>query len=154
MCEPEAVSVPLPDAVVIELDPDEAGMLISGLSDWSGPAYGSEALAIAMGFRNMDDLIEQAQRLIDDIRFRRPMTVRDWTRALVATEFAFTSSVLGSGDEWAGMRDEDDADGIRILRRLQSKVPADPETLATHPQPTLGGADLAQGRGEGSSSLF
>jgi hypothetical protein len=67
MCEPEVVSVSPPKAVVIELDPDEAGMLISGLSDWGGPAYGSDALAMAMGFSDMEDLIEQAQRLSDDI---------------------------------------------------------------------------------------
>jgi hypothetical protein len=153
MWEPDLVPVPRPEAVVIELDPDEAGMLISGLSDWGGPAYGSDALAVAMGFRDLDDLIEQAQRLMDDIQFRRPMTIRDWTRALVATEFAFASSVLGTGDEWTAIRAGHDVDWLRTLRRLQSKVHADPELLLTTPEPARGGADLACGHGQGPGLL-
>jgi hypothetical protein len=154
MCEPDLVSVPGPEAVAVELDADEEGMLILGLNDWGGPAYGSDALAVAMGFRDLDDLVEEAQRLIDDIRSRRPMTVHDWTRALVATEFAFASSVLGTGDEWTTIQGGDDADWIWILRRLQNKVPANRQWLITSPEPPRGAADSPGGRGESSSSLF
>jgi hypothetical protein len=147
MCESDVVSVPHPEAVVIQLDSNEVDMLISGLSDWGGPAYGSDALAVAMGFRDLEDLIEEAQRLIDDIQFRRPMTIRDWTRALVATELAYASSVLGSGGEWTSVRDGSDADWIRTLRRLQSKVPADSASLGTIPGLARDGGDLTHGGG-------
>jgi hypothetical protein len=117
-------------SVAIELTDDEAQMLVSGLSDWGGPAYGSEALAVAMGFAGLEDLYLEAQRMMCAIQHRRPMTVRDWTRALVATEIAFASSVLGTGvDEWTCIRAGRGAEWLEVLERLQSKLPADPTLL-------------------------
>ena len=85
----------------LDLEPDEREMLILGLRDWGGPASGSDALAVAMGFADMRDLRAEARTLMDAIGRREPLSVRGWTRALVATEFAFASSVLGTGpDEW------------------------------------------------------
>jgi hypothetical protein len=48
VCEP-----PVPPAMVsVDLDLEERDMLVRGLDDWGGPANGSDALAVAMGFES------------------------------------------------------------------------------------------------------
>jgi hypothetical protein len=72
-------------------------MLVYGLMDWGGPAYGTNSLAVAMGFSDLEDLQEDGDRIARAIAAGRPLSVRDWTRALVAAEFALASEVLGTG---------------------------------------------------------
>ena len=47
----------------------------------------------------------------------------DWTRAMVATEIAFASDLLGVGTEWVVIDGRPDEYWVRILRTLQNKVP-------------------------------
>jgi hypothetical protein len=49
----------------------------------------------AMGFGTVQALYAEGDRIAIDLRSRRPMTRRHWTRALLATEIAFISDVLG-----------------------------------------------------------
>lgn len=107
----------------VALTDDERTMLVYGLKDWGGPAHGTDALALAMGFSGLHDLQEGAERIADAIASGHPLPVRDWTRALVATEFAFASEVLGTGGEWTTILGGRDEDWIGVLRRLQGKVP-------------------------------
>src|SRR4051795_2823092 len=86
--------------VQVELTDDERTMLVYGLKDWGGPAHGTEALAVAMGFEGLENLCEDGDRIAVAIGAGEALTVRDWTRALVATEFVFASDVLGTGSEW------------------------------------------------------
>jgi hypothetical protein len=117
--------------VAVDLDQDERYMLIHGLRDWGGPAYGSDALAVAMGFQSMDQIHGEAAHILDAINRNLPLSVRDWTRALVATEFAFMSTVLGTGcDQWTTINGGTEEHWFRILRRLQRNLPADPDALS------------------------
>jgi len=78
-----------PDELVqVELTLEERQMLSIGLNDWGGPAYGSEPLAQAMGFEDLDNLCEESQLVGSAIRDRQVPSRRDWTRAMVATEVA------------------------------------------------------------------
>jgi hypothetical protein len=123
---------PHPTAIApVDLDTEEREMLVCGLKDWGGPAYGSDALAVAMGFESIDRLGAEAPALIRAIRQGRSLSVRDWTRALVATEFAFVSVVLGTGvDEWSTINGGSEERWFGVLRRLQRKVPTNPAALA------------------------
>ena len=119
---------------LIDLEPDERQMLVHGLVDWGGPANGSDALAVAMGFANMHQLHIEAQNLIKAIDTSKPLSIRDWTRALVATEFAFVSEVLGTGlGEWSSITGMDPEHWIAILQRLQDKLPSYAEALRVRP---------------------
>lgn len=109
--------------VTVELTDDERGMLVSGLRDWDGPAHGTDSLAVAMGFHSLEDLQAGGARIADAIASGQAISVRDWTRAMVATEFAFASELLGTGDEWTVINARSDAYWVAVLRRLQSKVP-------------------------------
>jgi hypothetical protein len=129
---PESVSEQqLPTAIVpVDLDPEEREMLVRGLNDWGGPAYGSDALAVAMGFESIDKVGAEAPALIRAIQEGRSLSVRDWTRALVATEFAFVSVVLGTGvSEWSTINGGSEEKWFGVLRRLQHKLPTDSATL-------------------------
>jgi hypothetical protein len=118
--------------VLVDLDREERQMLVQGLSDWGGPADGSDALAAAMGFGSLDQLDAETPPMIEAIKQRRALSIRDWTRALVATEFAFMSAVLGTGvDEWTTINGGSEEHWFSVLRRLQRKLPTDSEALPT-----------------------
>lgn len=110
-------------AVSLQLTDDERRMLAYGLKDWGGPAHGTDSLAVAMGFSSLDDLEEDGERIAAAILSGQALPVRDWTRAMVATEIAFASDVLGTGSEWTVINARTDAYWIDVLRSLQRKVP-------------------------------
>lgn len=111
------------DIRVVDLTSQERTMLWYGLKDWGGPAHGTDALAVAMGFSDLRDLRKEGDRIAEAIASDQPLSLRDWTRALVATEFAFASEVLGTGGEWTTIQGGRDEDWIIVLRKLQWKVP-------------------------------
>jgi hypothetical protein len=106
----------------VDLTDDERSVLDRGLVEWGGPADCTEAMAIAMGFESVANLWEEADRITDDLAAKRPMTRKDWTRALLATEIVFASDVLGSGVEWPITTGLDDAETLATLRVLQRKL--------------------------------
>ena len=117
--------MPDPEELVTpELTDAERYVLNRGLVEWGGPAHCTEAMAIAMGFRSVGDLFVQADRMIDALEQGRPLSRRDWTRALLATEIVFVSDVLGSGQEWPITTGLDDVETLRTLRGLQIKLAA------------------------------
>jgi hypothetical protein len=105
-----------------DLTDQERFVLNRGLVEWGGPAHCTEAMARAMGFQSVANLLEEGDRIVNDIEARRPLTRRDWTRALLATEIVFASDVLGSGVEWPDTTGLDDVETLRTLRRLQLKL--------------------------------
>lgn len=116
--------------VTLRLTDEERGMLVSGLNEWGGPANGTQSLAVAMGFSSLEDLdAGDGQRIVEDISSGRALSVRDWTRALVATEIAFSSAVFGAADEWGPLHDGSDTYWMGVLRDLQHKVPYDSRFL-------------------------
>jgi hypothetical protein len=109
--------------VTFDLSDDERTMLIDGLIGWEGPGHGTDSLAVAMGFADLDDLATEGERIARAIGTGDALPVRDWTRALVAAEFAFASDLLGTGSEWTVINGGTDAEWIDVLRRLQRRLP-------------------------------
>ncbi|XAS68206.1 hypothetical protein V3C33_02425 [Micrococcaceae bacterium Sec5.7] len=108
--------------VEIDLVDEERKLLWRGLLEWGGPARCSEAMAIALGFRGVADLLEEGQRMADDLKAGRALTRCDWRRALLATEVAFASDVVGSGIDWSTTTGMDDDRTLRVLRSAQRKL--------------------------------
>jgi hypothetical protein len=111
--------------VRVDLADEELHMLVRGLTDWGAPAVATERLSVAMGFTSIEDLLEEGSRLAEALAAGQPLSVRDWTRALVATEIAFASDVFGTGSEWTVVQGGSDEQWIVVLRKLQAKVPVD-----------------------------
>ena len=110
--------------VAVHLSDDERHMLVTGLNDWGGPAHGTDSLAVAMGFAGLQDLHRETSRILARIQAGQPLTIRDWSRTLFATELIFASELLGTGSEWTVIQGGDDGEWMRVLRGLQAKLPA------------------------------
>lgn len=117
-------TTPVPSAEArhaYDLTDRERQLLMSGISEWGGPSRCSDAMAQAMGFKSVENLFEEGQRLCEHLRFAEPMSTADWARALGATETCFISS-LGSTIDWeitTGFRDDET---IELIRGLQIKL--------------------------------
>jgi hypothetical protein len=112
-----------PDEVVdVELTGDERFMLGRGLAEWGGPAYCTDAMAVAMGFANVRDLLAQKDRIRAELAAGRPLPRWDWSRTLLATEIVFASDMVGSGWDWSTTTGLDDVRSIQLLRGLQRKL--------------------------------
>lgn len=127
-CHPRRMSR-MSEKKQVVLTHDESNMLCAGLINWGGPADGTNALARAMGFANRKDLWEESNKIATAINSGHALSVRDWTRALVATEINFASEVLGTGNEWEAIEGVRDEDCLKVLRSLQVKVPHDRRSL-------------------------
>ncbi len=97
-------------------------MLWAGLIEWGGPARCTNEMAVAIGFRDVADLLDTGYRIADQIKACRALTQLDWVRALLATEVAFASDVMGSGREWSITTGLSDEDTVRHLRSMQRKI--------------------------------
>ena len=111
--------------VRLELTADEVLMLTESLTGWAGPARGTDSLAVTMGFSSLEHGLQEGPRVARAIGAGQALTVRNWTRALVAAEFAFASDVLGWGGEWTVIQGGTDSYWLGVLRGLQRKVPSD-----------------------------
>lgn len=108
------------ELVEVALTTAESSLLVTGLGDLWGPAAPTDAMAIAIGFDSVEDLIDQYDRLKDLIQRRAAlMSITDWIRTLLATEISTVSWVEGAGGEWGSA--VDDA-SIQALRGLQEKL--------------------------------
>lgn len=85
----------------IDLTDEERELLRRGLLEWGGPARCTEAMAVAIGFSSVTDLLDEGRRIADDLLAGRALMKNDWRRALLATEIVFVSDVLGSGVDWS-----------------------------------------------------
>jgi len=97
-------------------------VLTAGLTEWGGPARCTDQLAAAMDFGSVDELGQESARLVQALRASAPLSARDWTRVLVATEFVFASDVFGSGVDWSATTGLGDEETVRLLRGLQRKL--------------------------------
>lgn len=110
------------DLHVVELTDDERSMLRWGLLDWGGPATPTDNLARVMGFESVPDLYEQGRRIAESVWTSQGLSRRDWTRALVATEFVWASDVLGSGLDSVFTWGFPDVEAVAVLRSVQRKL--------------------------------
>jgi hypothetical protein len=108
--------------VLIELDDEELFVLDRGLVEWGGPARLNENMAVAMGWKSVDDFFSSRPRFRKLLESRQPMQHSDWERILLATEIVFASDVVGSGVDWSTTTGLDDQETISSLRRIQLKI--------------------------------
>lgn len=112
-----------PDELVrVALSEAERYLLNRGLVEWGGPAGCTEQMAAAIGFASVADLLDEGHRIARDLSNDRPLTRRDWTRALLSTEVVFASDVLGSGHDWKSTTGLDDVTTLLTLRELQLRL--------------------------------
>lgn len=104
-----------------DLTDAERFVLNQGLAEWGGPAHCTEAMARAMGFRDVADLFDEGGRIVRDLHARRPLSRRDWTR-VTGHGVVFASDVLGSGTEWPDTTGLDDRETLQTLRSIQYKL--------------------------------
>ncbi|WP_080635214.1 hypothetical protein [Salinispora pacifica] len=104
------------------LNDDERDLLRRGLLEWAGPARCTEELAVAMGFTGIADMLTQSKRIRAALAADERIEAIDWARALMATEIAFASDVIGSGVEWATTTGLSDESTIKTLRLVQRKL--------------------------------
>jgi hypothetical protein len=110
------------DLVLIDLTEPERYVLSRGLAEWGGPARCTDALAVAMGFQGLEDLLAEGHRMRRSIRAGEPLSREDWRRTLVATEVVFASDVFGAGWDWSITTGLSDEETIKTLRALQRKI--------------------------------
>lgn len=108
--------------MTIDLTAEERQVLSRALHEWAGPAHCTEALAVAMGFGGVADLLAEGSRMRPLIRAGEPLSRRDWRRALISAEIVFASDVFGSGIDWSIATGLSDEETIQILRPLQRKI--------------------------------
>ena len=111
------------ECIRVDLTDRERGILRSGLIEWGGPARVTQELAVAMGFRDQQDLFRDGDRLIASLEASDPMTPLDWARTILATEIVFASNLVGSGRDWSVTTGFSDAETLACLREIQRKVP-------------------------------
>lgn len=104
------------------LDEDERNFVSQALGEWGGSARATDALALMMGFRDKRDLMDETSRLATRVRSDAPLAFDEWRRALLATEIAFASDVVGSGLDWETVSGLSDGRSIALLRSVQRKV--------------------------------
>lgn len=114
---------PVDELVEVALTDQERRLLRCGLTEWGGPAQCTDAMAMAMGFNDLADFRVQQDRLHDAVENRQPLSMRDWSRALIATEIVFASDVVGSGLDWSTTTGLGDQETIELLRGIQRKMP-------------------------------
>lgn len=87
--------------VRIELSDLERDIVVSAIIEWGGPAMCTDELAVAMGFVDEPDFHVERERLLVAVSGSGELSLRDWARTLVLTEFVFISDIFGSGYEWS-----------------------------------------------------
>src|SRR5690349_6060085 len=77
-----------------------------------GPAHATDELAVALGFRDVDDLDAEAERLAAVLKSGGQLSPLDATRALAAAEVVFVSDVFGAGVDWETVTSGSDVDTL------------------------------------------
>lgn len=117
--------MPPSESLRVDLTADEETLLVFGMLDWDGPANPTDAVARALGFSGVENLLSEGARIAQALRAHQALDVADWTRALASASLIFGSDLLGIGDEWTSIHGHDDQYWLSLLRRLHLKVPLD-----------------------------
>lgn len=108
----------------VSLSADERRVLAAGLFEWGGAARATDRAAVTIGFKDEQDLLAGVKELRSAVMLEQPMRAPDWRKALIATEIAFASDLLGSGVDWPTTTGISDVQTIALLRQVQIKVMA------------------------------
>ena len=106
----------------VGLSQEERELLAEGLIQWGGPARASKQLVQVMGFDDVESLYREGGRIAGELRQGVMLTAADLGRALIATEFVFSSDYYGAGWDWASVTGFSDEETIRRLREIQRKL--------------------------------
>ncbi|MCX5410406.1 hypothetical protein [Streptomyces sp. NBC_00059] len=112
----------MPTAEQLTMTDEESRLLQQGLMEWCGPARCTEEFAVAMGFDSAEDLSRRGMSIRSALAEKESLDPMDWARALLATEIAFASDVVGSGYEWSTTTGWADDSTLRVLRSAQLKL--------------------------------
>jgi hypothetical protein len=112
-----------PDEIVeFDFSAEERELLWQGLHQWGGPTRPTDGIARVIGFPSVEALHADSRAIREELRAGRPLTKRDWERALVATEIVFASNYYGAAGDWEAVSAWDDARTLRVLRAIQRKM--------------------------------
>jgi hypothetical protein len=106
--------------VDIDLTDDERDFMFRNLGEWGGPARGADLLLAVFGLTTSRELVDMAYRLGDSIREGASLSDLDWARALLLTEIAWGSDLLGAGIDANGRGFDHTA--IDLMRSIQYKI--------------------------------
>jgi hypothetical protein len=112
----------MPRNALPALTADERDLLAHGLREWGGGTRATDAIAQAIGFRDVPSLYDGAEHVAAALDAGEGLTGQDWARALIATEIAFASAFYGSGWDWSVIAGYDDEATIRRLRSAEWKL--------------------------------
>lgn len=108
------------EAKFFDLTDDERLLLLSGLMEYGGPAYGAPLVAPIVGAASKDDFSRLTDRLYAAIEDGRALSDLDWARALVLTEICWASNLLGAASDFG--TNMSDGRALAALRSLQRKM--------------------------------
>ena len=120
-----------------EIAQDERRLLATALLQWGAEVRSptdefalpltnpTDKLAVALGFRDEDDLRSETRRIMGQLESDGPISRRDVTRALAAAEVVFASDIFGAGTEWEIVTGLSDAETIAGLRNIQRNLDGD-----------------------------
>ncbi|MGB9304626.1 MAG: hypothetical protein WCB92_13410 [Mycobacterium sp.] len=108
-----------PTLVAIDLDEDERQFMVQGLSEYFGSAKKAiPLLAAFVGVSSAHEFQALVWRLLEAVDNSRPLSRLDWLLALVLTEIAWASDLVGSGIEFTDhYRDEEVMPLLRMIQR-------------------------------------
>jgi hypothetical protein len=111
----------------VELTEAERRLLREGLSQWGGPAAGTNEIATGLGFADLRDLVFGSGCSLERrIEVGEPLSSEDWERAMRAIEVVFASAYWGAASDWeivTGMTDHETIDLLRSVQRKLRVVP-------------------------------
>ena len=110
-----------PTLVAIDLDDDERELMVQAMNEYFKSAKGGiPFLALLFRVSGVEEFHALVWRLLESVDNKEPLSPFDWTRALLLTEIAWASDLVGSGIEFAKVRS--DAEVMPLLRLIQYQV--------------------------------
>jgi hypothetical protein len=110
----------LDDFTNFPIEPDLLHLIRDGVGYWAGgPLTASDEVASVMDCQDARDMTTVLLQLDTQLNQGQPLTMRDLMRALLATELAWASAVLGDPTDWENITGRSDGQTLADLRRLQ-----------------------------------
>ncbi|MGO9506950.1 MAG: hypothetical protein ACLPXZ_06240 [Mycobacterium sp.] len=110
-----------PELVAIDLDDDERELLVQALNEYFKSAKsGVPFLVLLFRVFGTEEFQALVWRLSEAVDNKEPLSPFDWSRALLLTEIAWASDLVGAGIEFAKIRSDEEV--MPLLRSIQYQV--------------------------------
>jgi hypothetical protein len=107
-----------PELVAIDLDDDERELMVQGLNEYFRSAKsGIPFIVLLFRLSGVEEFQALVWRLLEAVDNKEPLSAFDWSRALLLTEIAWASDLVGSGIEFAKIRSDEEV--MPLLRSIQ-----------------------------------